>query len=56
MNGEEDDVSEKRTINNREWISVCYGNDKFVTVANGSNYFAYSTGYTPMPSDLIPVN
>ena len=27
----------------RNWRSVCYGNGKFVTVANSSNYFAYST-------------
>ena len=27
----------------RNWISVCYGNGKFVTVAYNSNYFAYST-------------
>ena len=27
----------------RYWESVCYGNDKFVTVAYNSNYFAYST-------------
>ena len=27
----------------RRWYSVCYGNDKFVTVARDSNYFAYST-------------
>ena len=33
------------TISNtsRDWSSVCYGNDKFVTVAYNSNYFAYST-------------
>ena len=28
---------------NRWWISVCYGNGKFVAVAYNSNYFAYST-------------
>ena len=27
----------------RDWCSVCYGNDKFVAVVNGNNYFAYST-------------
>ncbi len=27
----------------RNWQSVCYGNDKFVTVAYNSKYFAYST-------------
>ena len=28
----------------REWQSICYGNNKFVAVAgNNSNYFAYST-------------
>ena len=27
----------------RLWNSVCYGNDKFVAVATGTNYFAYST-------------
>lgn len=26
----------------REWSSVCYGDGKFVAVANGSNFFAYS--------------
>ena len=28
---------------NRSRYSVCYGNDKFVVISNGSNYFAYST-------------
>ena len=27
----------------RDWNSICYGNDKFITVAYNSNYFAYST-------------
>ena len=27
----------------RSWYSVCYGNGKFVAIANRSNYFAYST-------------
>ena len=27
----------------RQWMSVCYGNGKFVIVARTSNYFAYST-------------
>ena len=27
----------------REWISVCYGNGKFVAVAGNTNYYAYST-------------
>ena len=27
----------------RNWLSVCYGNGKFVTVAYNNNYFAYST-------------
>ena len=39
----------------RNWNSVCYGNGKFVAVAYNSNYFAYGS-YTPMPSDLVPVN
>ena len=47
----------ENTINStsRQWCSVCYGNDKYVAVVNSSNYFAYSS-YTPMPSDLVPVN
>ncbi len=43
--GEEEAMTTEGTISNtsRNWYSVCYGNDKFVTVANTSNYFAYST-------------
>ena len=37
----------------RNWMSVCYGNGKFVTVAD-SGYFAYSNlGY---PTNLTYIN
>ena len=39
--------------NYRDWVSVCYGNGKFVTVAD-SGYFAYSNlGY---PTNLTYIN
>lgn len=42
---------------NRQWQSVCYGNDKFITVAEYSNHFAYSTGIlNEIPSDAIILN
>ena len=42
---------------NVNWSSVCYGNDKFVVVANGSNIAAYGIGgiswsQTTMPASL----
>ena len=42
---------------NINWSSVCYGNDKFVAVANGSNIAAYGIGgiswsQTTMPDSL----
>ena len=30
-------------LNKRGWTSICYGKDKYVAVADGSNTFAYST-------------
>lgn len=41
--GEESYNAEESTISDtsRKWYSVCYGKDKFVTVAWNSNYFAY---------------
>ena len=30
-------------LSSRSWYSICYGNDKYVAVANDSNTFAYST-------------
>ena len=37
----------------RRWSSVCYGNGKFVTVADSSNYFAYSTDGITWTEDTI---
>ena len=41
---------------NKEWSSVCYGNDKFVTIADTSNVFAYSTDGINWTQGTMPSN
>ncbi len=41
---------------NRDWYSVCYGNDKFVAVASNTNVFAYSTDGITWKEGNLPVN
>ena len=40
-------------INKCGGISICYGNDKFVTVAINSKYFAYYQKYYPSNLNYI---
>ena len=42
------------SITSREWYSVCYGNNKFVAVAESSNYFAYSTDGINWTESTLP--